>query len=394
MRIRTFFAFVALALAALACAQTELPGTATPAPAKPPTQPPTPTIAFVTATPASDSPSATPTEWSPAELTATAEPAATIDAGPTAQPTEPPPTAAAPDTRTYLDDRSDPRALVWSYVNALARHEPLRAHGYWRDTPDRPDFADLEAETLEIIDAAVEVGPILADAGAGQRYFVVPALITFARNDRGTMEADCFFLKLSSPELQAEPPFRPLGIERLVRRPISPQEDPAQVLAEVCPADAGGPYDPPAAFDPDDIGAERYLDDRSDPTQVLRSMFNALNRREYARAYGYWDALDAEARPFDEFAAGYENTRAVTLEFGEIVADAGAGQYHYQAPVILRAETTTGAAQVFVACYTLHISNPSFQASPPFQPLAIRSGTARQVTEADAAARLSTICLP
>jgi len=214
------------------------------------------------------------------------------------------------------------------------------------------------------------------------------------------MEADCFYLHLSSPDLQAEPPFRPLGIERLVRRPISPQEDPAQVLGEVCPSDAGGAYDPPAAYDPDDIGAERYLDDRSDPTQVLRSMFNALNRREYARSgtRSMPRPAHSTSSQTDMRTPGLSPSSSVrscvTVEFGEIVADAGAGQYHYQAPVILRAETTTGAAQVFVACYTLHISNPSFQASPPFQPLAIRSGTARQVTEADAAARLSTICLP
>ena len=30
-----------------------------------------------------------------------------------------------------------------------------------------------------------------------------------------------------------------------------------------------------------------YLDNRSDPVAVLQSLYNAVNRREYARAYGY-----------------------------------------------------------------------------------------------------------
>ena len=33
-----------------------------------------------------------------------------------------------------------------------------------------------------------------------------------------------------------------------------------------------------------------YLDDRSGPEQVLRSYVDAINRKEYARAYSYWEA--------------------------------------------------------------------------------------------------------
>lgn len=387
MRSRIVLPLITLLVVSLACAQTELPGTATPAPTDLPAPTPVAATSTVETPPAAPTPTATPTE---AIVAASETPAPAASATPT---TASNPTTG-PGSDVYFDNRSDAQSLVWSYVNALARHEPLRAYGYWRDAPERPVFADMEAANQSLTIASVEIGQILADAGAGQRYFAVPALVTMETTDGNGVDVDCFYLHLSSPDLQAVPPFNPLGIERITSRPLTESDNAANALATACPADAGGPMEPLPAFDPTDLSATRYLDDRSDPVLVLRSMFNAINRQEYARAYGYWDATSAEARPFDDFEAGYADTRNVTLEFGTVVPDAGAGQYYFQVPLILRAETAAGAKQVYVACYTLHLSNPSFQATPPFQPLALRTGTARLVTEADAAARLQTICLP
>ena len=388
MRIRQLSPLLGLVLAALACAQTELPGTATP----PATERPLATMVVVTQTPEASlvPPSATPTatDFAPNTSTPTSQPIATATTQPAVDP------LVGPGSDVYFDNRSDAQSLVWSYVNALARHEPLRAYGYWKDTPDRPIFSAMETDNANLVNTSVEIGPILADAGAGQRYFAVPALVTVERAGGIGVEITCFFLHLSSPDLQAVPPFRPLGIERITSRSLTESDNAANALATACPADAGGPMASGAPVAPDDISAERYLDDRSDAAQILRSMFNAINRHEYARAYGYWDATGTETRPFDDFAAGYADTTNVRIELGAITADAGAGQYYYQAPVILRAQTAAGVNQVYVACYVMHLSNPSFQASPPFQPLAIRSGTARLVTEADAATRLQTICLP
>ena len=386
MRFRLLNVVVALSAAGLACAQTELPGTPTPADA--PTQLPAPTVVVATSTAEPTASNASTETATAAVVDATATPTADATATPATDP------ASGPGSDVYFDNRSDAQSLVWSYVNALARHEPLRAHGYWRDVPDRPVFADMEAANQNLTSASVEIGQILADAGAGQRYFAVPALVTMETTDGNGVDVDCFYLHVSSPDLQAVPPFNPLGIERLTSRPLTESDNAANALATACPSDAGGPMEPLPAFDPADIGAARYLDDRSDPALLLGSMFNAINRQEYARAYGYWDATSAESRPFDDFAAGYADTRNVTLEFGTVTPDAGAGQYYFQVPLILRAETAAGAKQVYAACYTLHLSNPSFQATPPFEPLAIRSGTAKKITEADAAARLQTICAP
>src|SRR5215217_463954 len=56
-----------------------------------------------------------------------------------------------------------------------------------------------------------------------------------------------------------------------------------------------------------------YLDDRSGPVEVLGSLTNAINRREYARAYSYWEPDSAVLQPYAEFAAGYANTIEVEL---------------------------------------------------------------------------------
>ncbi len=46
----------------------------------------------------------------------------------------------------------------------------------------------------------------------------------------------------------------------------------------------------------------------------------------------------------------------------------------------MHAATTSSAAQTFVGCYTLRLSQPANQTVPPFQPLGIVSGKFTQVT--------------
>ncbi|MCC6629578.1 MAG: hypothetical protein IT340_19540 [Chloroflexi bacterium] len=87
-----------------------------------------------------------------------------------------------------------------------------------------------------------------------------------------------------------------MGIRAATIQPAATGADPAALLAGACQG-AGGlpPVPPPAPTDPADIGPARYLDDRSDPVQVVRSLYNAVSRREYARAYAYWQATDQGA---------------------------------------------------------------------------------------------------
>ena len=64
-----------------------------------------------------------------------------------------------------------------------------------------------------------------------------------------------------------------------------------------------------------DISKNNYLDDRSGPVEVLASLFNAVNRKEYVRAYSYWEnaGTNPEVAPFDQFQKGYAETESVQL---------------------------------------------------------------------------------
>lgn len=141
----------------------------------------------------------------------------------------------------------------------------------------------------------------------------------------------------------------------------------------------------------------RYLDDRSSPDAVLRSYANALNRREYVRAYSYWEPEAAAAKLplFDQFEAGFAQTDSVRLETGAVTGDAGAGQFYFSVPVILTATTTSGETRTFVGCYTLHLSNPGIQSEPPYRPLAIVDAEVAPVSnDADTASLMEQACGP
>ncbi|OSP56440.1 hypothetical protein [Pseudoruegeria sp. SK021] len=115
-----------------------------------------------------------------------------------------------------------------------------------------------------------------------------------------------------------------------------------------------------------------YLDDRSSPEQVVRSLYNAINRHEYLRGWSYFAPDD---RPdLSGFTAGYTDTAAVTLHVGAVASDGAAGTIYWQVPVAIAAAALDGKVSVFAGCYTLFQPQPAVQAVPPFAPIAIKSG--------------------
>ena len=115
-----------------------------------------------------------------------------------------------------------------------------------------------------------------------------------------------------------------------------------------------------------------YLDDRSSAEQVVRSYYDAIGRRQYLRAYGYWEP-STTLPAFDVFAKGFETTTSVQVELGTVGGSPGAGQLYWSVPAVVLSTTTTGT-QAFVGCYTLHLARPEIQAAPPFKPIAIQTG--------------------
>jgi hypothetical protein len=59
----------------------------------------------------------------------------------------------------------------------------------------------------------------------------------------------------------------------------------------------------------------------------------------------------------------------------------------------LKVSTTTNTTQTFVGCYTLRLSQPANQTTPPFQPMGIISGKFTQVANGtDVNPLLPTAC--
>jgi hypothetical protein len=132
-------------------------------------------------------------------------------------------------------------------------------------------------------------------------------------------------------------------------------------------------------------GEPAYVDDRSTPEQVLRSYTSAINRREYARAYSYWESGAADLAPYPEFEQGFADTASVELNVvGPVGSGVGAGQLYWGVPVELVAQSTGGETRRFAGCYVLHLARPQLQAVPPFRPIGIRSAAIRAGEDAKA----------
>jgi len=125
-----------------------------------------------------------------------------------------------------------------------------------------------------------------------------------------------------------------------------------------------------------DAGEPGYIDNRSTAADVLRSLYNAINRGEYLRAWSYFN--ETERPGLDTFIEGYEDTKRVRFELGAEQAEGAAGTVYWTVPVAIEALRGDGTSQLFAGCYTLSQPNPAIQATPPFQPIGIRKGTLRK----------------
>ncbi|MEO7383164.1 MAG: hypothetical protein ABIV25_15640 [Paracoccaceae bacterium] len=128
-----------------------------------------------------------------------------------------------------------------------------------------------------------------------------------------------------------------------------------------------------ALFATPSLAETTYRDDRSTPSAVVQSLYNAIDRHELARAYSYWDG-SAEVPDFSTFAKGYKTTDHVELVLGMVTSDGAAGSVFYNVPVAIRATDTSGATHEFAGCYVLRLVNPALQEVPPFRPTHIVSG--------------------
>ncbi|WP_246333190.1 hypothetical protein [Aureimonas mangrovi] len=121
-----------------------------------------------------------------------------------------------------------------------------------------------------------------------------------------------------------------------------------------------------------------YKDDRSDPGALIQSLYNAIERREYLRAWSYFDE-GVVADP-ERFSAGYEQTAHVRLKLGEVTGEGAAGSLYGSVPVAVEATAEDGTVSVFTGCYETRQVQPAAQIEPPFSPIRIIAGKLEETT--------------
>jgi hypothetical protein len=95
---------------------------------------------------------------------------------------------------------------------------------------------------------------------------------------------------------------------------------------------------------------EQPYDDRGDPVCLLASYWNAINRREYERAWGYWE--NPPNPSYEDFVQGYAETASVLLAVSPPTRFEGAaGSVYVGIPTLLIATHLDGSQHAFVGCY-------------------------------------------
>ena len=101
------------------------------------------------------------------------------------------------------------------------------------------------------------------------------------------------------------------------------------------------------------------------PSDAVRRYYAAIDARDYRAAYALWgDGGEASGQSFDAFAAGFADTRHVTVEVsGDVDGEGGAGSVYATVPVVVHA-TTAGGEQAFRGTYQVRRVNDVDGATP------------------------------
>ena len=114
-----------------------------------------------------------------------------------------------------------------------------------------------------------------------------------------------------------------------------------------------------------------YQDDRSTPEALVASLYNAINRHEFARAYSYFSK--PPAKDIDAYAKGFADTAEVKVLTGTAGSEGAAGSTYYNLPVAIEAVDAKGGSKLYAGCYTLRLADPQIQADK-YDPLHIEKG--------------------
>ena len=138
------------------------------------------------------------------------------------------------------------------------------------------------------------------------------------------------------------------------------------LLAGRAGAARAGEVEPPA-----------YLDDRSEAEALVRSLYNAVSRKEYARAWDYYGK--APAKDFATFSKGFAATDFVAVKTGRVASDGAAGSIYYTVPVAIAAHEGD-VVRKFAGCFVVRAVNGAIQ-EPPNHPLRIEQARLKPASD-------------
>jgi hypothetical protein len=312
-----------------------------------------------------------------------------------APPVNTPAPGSNPGSGSYIDDRSTPSQILVSYYNAINRHEYSRAYDYY-STPSATlgsftNFANGYADTVSV---DFVFGSISGDTSMSQTYFTVPVILkAVTQNSVHTNFAACYIVHQANPSVFGGPNFQPMSINSGTAKVMAAGAVDSAALATACTGQPTGPNPVSVSTESMDISKNNFIDNRSGPIETVSSLLNAINLKQFSRAYFYFETPATFPGPFDAYAAGYANTDSITATFGIIQTEGAAGSTYYTVPVGMKVLSTSNTTQTFVGCYTLRLAQPANQTVPPFHPLSIVSGKFSQVdNSADINSLLPTAC--
>lgn len=96
-------------------------------------------------------------------------------------------------------------------------------------------------------------------------------------------------------------------------------------------------------------------EERNDPIATLASYYDAINARDYRRAYRFWDSPPSS---FEQFARGFADTDRVRLLVEPSTrVEGAAGSVYAEIPTVVVATMRSGNERVFAGCYVMRRSN-------------------------------------
>ena len=325
------------------------PPPATPAPTVRPTATPTVrpglTVApLPKATPLPITPTPVPPTATPTPLPPTPTPVPpTVAPSPTPMPSSPTP----PPTAVTREIYEEPWGVIGAYVDAINKREFKRAYGYFDFTNQSyEDFVRGFSDTEHV--TAVVWPPTWWEGAAGSFYTSVPTILVAKHKDGSEHYfAGCYALRRANPEMAGKPTSWGINQAQSVMHPVGSPD--AWALEHACSENHTFDWDVP-------------FDDQSSAMAALVSYVDAINRRDFRRAYGYWES---PSQSYGDFVKGFADTKSVILAVCVPTHEEGAaGSLYSEIKTMLLATHKDGSKHVFVGHYTMRTSNPSISGQP------------------------------